>query len=149
MLGMDVHGKTLGVVGFGRIGQAVARRGVGFGMRVIYHSRRRAPEEVEHELRAVRREFGDLLAEADFVSINCALTDETRHLFGAKEFRRMKSTAVLVNTARGPVVDEAALAAALKAGEIFAAGIDVFEKEPEVFLDLLESQNAAIVPHLG
>jgi glyoxylate reductase len=91
----------------------------------------------------------DLLKEADFVSVNVALNDSTRHLFGEEQFRAMKPTAVLVNTARGPVVDEAALARALKAGEIFAAGIDVFEKEPEVHPELLECENAVIIPHLG
>ena len=149
MLGLDIHGKTLGVVGFGRIGQAVARRGLGFGMRVIYHSRHRVPHEVETELHAERRELDDLLAEADFVSVNCALTADTRHLFDAEAFKKMKSTGVLVNTARGPVVDEAALVDALQAGEIFAAGIDVFEKEPEVHAGLLECPNTAIIPHLG
>ncbi len=149
MLGLDVHGKVLGVVGLGRIGQAVARRAKGFGMRVIYHSRSRAPEDVERELGAEHRSFDDLLAESDFISINCSLNDKTRHLFGAEAFKRMKATAVLVNTARGPVVDEAALARALSDGEIFAAGVDVFEKEPEVHPDLLACENAAIIPHLG
>jgi glyoxylate reductase len=149
MLGMDVHGKTLGVVGFGRIGQAVARRALGFGMKVIYHSRQPAPEHIERELSAVRRSFEDLLAESDFVSVNCSLTPETRHLFGPEQFHKMKPTAILVNTSRGPVVDEAALAAALDAGDIFAAGVDVFEKEPEVDPNLLECENAVIIPHLG
>lgn len=149
MLGMEVHGKTIGVVGFGRIGQAVARRALGFGMKVIYHSRQPAPEHVEREFGAVQRSFEDLLAESDFVSINCALTPETRHLFGPEQFRKMKRTAILVNTSRGPVVDEAALAAALEAGEIFAAGIDVFEKEPDVHSDLLGRENVVVIPHLG
>jgi len=147
MLGVDVHGKTLGVVGFGRIGQAVARRASGFGMKVIYSSSS-GPRKVDG-IDAELREFGDLLAEADFISINVALNDGTRHLFGEEQFRVMKPTAVLVNTARGPVVDEAALARALKAEEIFAAGIDVFEKEPEVHPELLECENAVIIPHLG
>ena len=149
MLGMDVHGKILGVVGFGRIGQAVARRARGFGMRVIYTGRFPAPQEVERELVAAKVSFEDLLARSDFVSINVPLTEETRHLFGREQFRKMKRTAVLVNSARGPIVDEAELAAALKEGEIFAAGIDVFENEPEVHPDLLECENAVIVPHLG
>jgi glyoxylate reductase len=147
MLGVDVHGKTLGVVGFGRIGQAVARRAAGFGMRVIY-SNASGPRETPG-IDVEYREFDDLLGEADFVSINVALNDQTRHLFGEEQFRAMKPTAVLVNTARGPVVDEAALAKALKEGEIFAAGIDVFEKEPEVHPELLAAENAAVVPHLG
>ena len=149
MLGQDVHGKTVGVVGFGRIGQAVARRANGFGMRVVYFDVFRPPEEVERELGAEYRELDDLLAEADFISIHVALTPETRHLFGAEQFRRMKPTAVIVNSSRGPVIDEAALAAALREGEIFGAGLDVFEKEPEVHPDLLEAPNAVIVPHLG
>jgi glyoxylate reductase len=147
MMGVDIHGKTLGVVGFGRIGQAVARRASGFHMKVIYSSSS-GPREVEG-IDAEHREFDELLREADFVSVNVALNDSTRHLFGDEQFRAMKPTAVLVNTARGPVVDEAALARALKAGEIFAAGIDVFEKEPEVHPELLECENAVIIPHLG
>jgi glyoxylate reductase len=149
MLGRDVHGKTLGVVGFGRIGQAVARRGSGFGMRVIYFDVARPPEDVERELAAEYREFDALLAEADFISVHVALTPETRHLFGAEQLRAMKDTAVLVNTSRGPVIDEGALAEALDGGEIFAAGLDVFENEPEVHPRLLALDNAVIIPHLG
>ncbi len=149
MLGQDLHHKTLGVVGFGRIGQAVARRGHGFGMRVIYHDVYRPPAEVERELGAEFHELGDVLAEADFVSLHVNLTPETRHLINAERLRAMKSTAVLVNTSRGPVIDEAALADALRAGEIFAAGLDVFEKEPEVYPALLELENAVVIPHLG
>lgn len=149
MLGQDIHHKTLGIVGFGRIGRAVARRAHGFGMRVMYHDVTRAPEDVERELSADFRTFDELLAEADFISIHVALTPRTRHLFGAEQFRRMKPTAVLVNTSRGPVVDEAALAAALRAGDIFAAGLDVFENEPEVHPDLLDLDNVVVIPHLG
>lgn len=149
MLGQDVHGKTLGVVGFGRIGQAVARRAAGFGMRVIYHDVYRLPAEVETSLGAEFRELDDVLAEADFISVHVALTPQTRHLFGQEQFRRMKPTAVIVNTARGPVIDEAALASALRDGEIFGAGLDVFENEPEVHPDLLELDNAVVIPHLG
>jgi glyoxylate reductase len=149
MLGQDVHGKVLGVVGFGRIGQAVARRGGGFGMRVIYFDVARPPAEVERELGAEYRELDQLLAEADFISIHVALTPETRHLFGPEQFRKMKPTAVLVNTSRGPVIDEAALAEALAGGELFSAGLDVFEKEPEVHQRLLDLDNAVVIPHLG
>src|SRR5207247_1520054 len=138
MLGQDVHHKVLGIVGFGRIGQAVARRAQGFGMRVVYYDTYRPLAEVERELDAEFRELDDLLAEADFISIHVALTPETRHLFGAEQFRKMKPTAVVVNTSRGPVIDESALAEALKAGDIFAAGLDVFENEPEVHPELLE-----------
>jgi len=149
MLGQDIHGKTLGVVGFGRIGQSVARRAGGFGMKVVYFDVYRPSEEIERSVNAEYRELDDLLAEADFISIHVALTPETRHLFGAEQFRRMKDTAVIVNTSRGPVIDEAALAAALRDGEIFAAGLDVFEKEPEVHPDLLAQENAVVIPHLG
>jgi glyoxylate reductase len=149
MLGQDVHHKTIGIVGFGRIGQAVARRVKGFGMRVLYADAMQLPAEVEAETGAERRELDDLLAEADFVSIHTNLTDETRHLFGAEAFQRMKPTAVLVNTSRGPVVDEDALADALEHGEIFAAGLDVFEREPEVNTRLLDLDNVVVIPHLG
>jgi glyoxylate reductase len=149
MLGQDVHGKVLGIVGFGRIGQAVARRGGGFGMRVIYFDVARPPAEVERELGAEYRELDQLLAEADFISVHVALTPETRHLFGAQEFKQMKPTAVIVNSSRGPVIDEAALAEALAGGELFAAGLDVFEKEPEVHERLLYLDNAVVIPHLG
>jgi glyoxylate reductase len=149
MLGQDIHGKVLGIVGFGRIGQAVARRGGGFGMRVIYHDVARPPAEVEAELGAEYRELDDLLAEADFISIHVALTPETRHLFGPEQFRKMKPTAVLVNSSRGPVIDEAALVEALRAGELFAAGLDVFENEPDVHPGLVELPTAVIIPHLG
>jgi glyoxylate reductase len=149
MLGQDVHHKTIGVVGFGRIGQAVARRARGFGMRVLYSDAVQMPPAVEAETGAERRELNELLAEADFVSIHTNLTPETRHLFGAEAFALMKPTAVLVNTSRGPVVDESALAEALAAGEIFAAGLDVFEREPEVEERLLSLENVVVIPHLG
>jgi glyoxylate reductase len=149
MLGQDVHHKVLGIVGFGRIGQAVARRARGFGMRVVYYDTYRPPAGVERELGAEFREFDDLLAEADFISIHVALTPETRHLFGAEQFRKMKPTAVIVNTSRGPVIDESALVEALKAGDIFAAGLDVFENEPEVHPELLQRDSAVVIPHLG
>lgn len=149
MLGQDVHHKTLGIVGFGRIGQAMARRAQGFGMRAIYYDVYRPPRDIEEQYATEYREFEDLLAEADLLTIHVALTPETRHLFGAEQFRKMKSTAVLVNSSRGPVIDEAALAAALKSGEIFGAGLDVFEKEPEVHEGLLELENVVIIPHLG
>jgi glyoxylate reductase len=149
MLGQDVHGKVLGIVGFGRIGQAVARRGKGFGMSVVYYDVFRPSSDVEQVLGAQYRGLDELLAEADLISVHVALTPETRHLFGSEQFRKMKPTAVLVNTSRGPVIDEAALVDALRAGELFAAGLDVFEKEPEVHQGLLELDNAAIIPHLG
>jgi len=149
MLGQDVHHKTMGIVGFGRIGQAVARRAKGFGMDVIYADAFQLPADVEAETGAQRVNLEELLERADFVSIHTNLTPETRHLFGAEQFTRMKHTAVLVNTSRGPVVDEAALADALEAGEIFAAGLDVFEHEPDVHPKLLGLENAVVIPHLG
>lgn len=149
LLGQDVHGKVLGIVGFGRIGQAVARRGKGFGMPVLYYDVFRPSSDVEEALDAEYRELDGLLAESDLVSIHVALTQETRHLFGPEQFRRMKPTAVLVNSSRGPVIDEGALVEALRAGELFAAGLDVFENEPEVHPGLLELDNAVVLPHLG
>jgi len=149
MLGQDVHHKTIGIVGFGRIGQAVARRAKGFGMDVIYADAVRMPPEVEAETQARRVDLDDLLEQADFVSIHVNLTQETRHLFGHERFKRMKPTAVIVNTSRGRVVDEGALADALESGEIFAAGLDVFENEPEVNPRLLDLENVVVIPHLG
>jgi glyoxylate reductase len=149
MLGQDVHHKTLGIVGFGRIGHALARRAQGFGMRVLYFDVYRPSRQLEQELHAEYRELDDLLAESDFVSLHTNLSEETRHLINAERLARMKATAVLVNTSRGPVIDEAALAQALRDGEIFGAGLDVFEHEPEVHPDLLELDNAVVIPHLG
>lgn len=149
MLGQDVHHKTLGVVGFGRIGQALARRALGFGMRVLYYDMYRPSAEVEREFGAQYRDVDDLLRESDFVSLHTNLTEGTRHLINAKRLAIMKPTAVLVNTSRGPVIDEAALARALQEGRIFAAGLDVFEREPLVHPDLLACENAVIIPHLG
>ena len=142
-LGVDVYGATLGIVGFGQIGRAVARRGAGFAMRVIHHARHDTGEE------GFVAELDQLLEIADVVSLHVPLTEETRHLIGARELQRMKPTAVLVNTARGPVVDEAALAAALDDGEIFAAGLDVYEDEPEVSPALLGAPRTVLYPHIG
>jgi glyoxylate reductase len=149
MLGQDIHHRTIGIVGFGRIGQAMARRAAGFDMRIVYYDAFRPPAEIEQALGAEFRELDDLLAESDFVSLHTNLSPQTRHLINSARLAQMKSTAVLVNTSRGPVVDEQALAAALRDGEIFAAGIDVFEREPEVHPDLLACENAVIVPHLA
>ena len=146
--GLDVWGKTLGIVGMGRIGRAVARRGKGFGMEILYHNRSRN-EETEEELGARYVGLEDLLRESDFVSIHAPLTDETRHLIGERELGLMAETAVFVNTSRGPVVDEAALAQALREGRIFAAGLDVYEGEPEVHPGLLELENVVLAPHIG
>jgi glyoxylate reductase len=148
LVGTDVWGKTLGIVGFGRIGRAMARRAGGFGMRVTYANPKRVPEEIESGLKAEYRELDGLLGEADFVSIHVPLRENTRGLFGAEQFRKMKRTAILINTSRGAVVDEAALVSALESGVIAGAGLDVFEKEPEVHPGLLRA-NVALAPHLG
>lgn len=149
LLGQDIHGATLGLVGVGRIGGAVARRAKGFGMRIMYTDAVALPSEVEEELGAIRVDLPRLLGEADFVSLHVPLTEETRHLISTEELAQMKPTAVLVNTSRGPVVDEAALAEALAQGRIFAAGLDVFEREPEVHPGLLGLDNAVLAPHIA
>lgn len=146
--GLDVHGKTLGVVGAGRIGQAVGRRAAGFSMKILYTSRERKVA-FERETGARRVPLERLLGESDFVSIHVALTPETRGLIGARELGLMKRTAILVNTARGPIVDEAALARALRSGRLRAAGLDVFEREPKVHPDLLKLENVVLCPHIG
>ncbi|MCL6499645.1 MAG: D-glycerate dehydrogenase [Firmicutes bacterium] len=149
MLGQDVYGRTLGVVGLGRIGRAVARRALGFGMRVLYTSRRRH-EDAERELGVQWRELDDLLAESDFVSLHTPLTPETHRLISRERLRRMKPTAVLVNTCRGAVVDEAALVEALREGWIWAAGLDVFDREPlPPDSPLLSLDNVVLLPHIG
>ena len=139
-LGRDVHGATLGVVGYGRIGQAVARRAAGFGMQVLHHTR--------HDTGAPgwRADVDDLLRESDIVSLHVPLSDATRHLIDDRRLRLLRPDAVLVNTARGPVVDEAALAAALEDGRIFAAGLDVYEREPEVHPRLLAAPRTVLLP---
>jgi glyoxylate reductase len=146
--GLDVWDKKLGIVGMGRIGQAVARRARGFGMEILYHNRSRK-YDAENELGARYLGFEDLLRESDFVSVHTPLTEATRHLIGAEELERMKPESVLVNTSRGPVVDEGALADALESGRIFAAGLDVYEEEPKVHPKLLELENVVLAPHIG
>lgn len=146
--GYDVWGKTLGIIGMGRIGRAVARRGKGFGMQIAYHNRSR-DEEAERELGARYLDLEELLGEADYVSIHTPLTPETRHLIGARELEMMKPASVLVNTSRGPVLDEVALAEALAERRIFAAGLDVYEEEPKVHPKLLELENVVLAPHIG
>jgi glyoxylate reductase len=146
--GADVWGKTLGVVGFGRIGQAVARRAQGFRMRVIYTSGHRVPAEIEKQLGAEYRTLDALLAESDFISLHTPLTDTTRHMISAPQFAAMKPTAYIVNTSRGPVIDEAALIAALAAGRIAGAALDVYERELEI-PDGLRRPNVVMTPHIG
>jgi len=148
LLGAEVHGKTLGIVGMGRIGQAVARRAAGFAMRVLYASRRDVPAGAGGGTWQ-RRPLQDLLTESDFVSLHVPLTPETRHLIGTRELQRMKPTAYLINTARGPVVDETALADALASGRIAGAGLDVYEQEPRVHPGLLALPQVVALPHLG
>lgn len=149
LLGTDVYGKTLGIFGIGRIGQAVAKRAVGFDMRIVYSSRRRLSEEDEKKLGAIYVSKDELLAQSDFVSIHCPFTPETRHAFGLREFETMKRTSFLINTARGPIVDEAALAAALKQKVIAGAALDVYEEEPKIHPELFACENAVLIPHLG
>jgi len=140
-MGKDIYGSTLGIVGYGRIGRAVARRGKGFGMKVIYYSRRRDEEGFV--------EFEELLESSDFVSVHVPLTKETYHMFSEKEFRKMREDAIFVNTSRGKVVDERALVEALKNGEIGGAALDVFEFEPMVSEELKKMENVVLTPHIG
>jgi glyoxylate reductase len=148
-LGAGIQGKTLGIVGLGRIGAATARRAKAFGMNVAYTGRRRAARELEVELGARFLALDDLLAASDVVSLHVPLTEETRHLVDKRRLRLMRPTAYLVNTARGPVVDEAALVDALRARVIAGAGLDVYEREPEVHPGLVELENVVLLPHLG
>jgi glyoxylate reductase len=149
MLGSSLRGNLLGIVGLGGIGRRVAERARGFGMEIAYCQRHPASPEVEAEFEAERLPLEQLLARADVVSLHCPLTPQTRHLIGAAELAAMKPSAALVNAARGPIVDERALAAALAAGEIGAAGLDVYEHEPRVEPTLLGLENVVLSPHLG
>ena len=148
LVGTDVWGKTLGIVGFGRIGKAMARRASGFRMKVIYTDAVRATVEAEKELRAEYRDMNALLAESDFISVHTPLLPETRGLFNAAKFEHMKQTAFLINTSRGPVVDEAALVGALENGKIAGAALDVFEKEPAIHPGL-NRPNVVLAPHIA
>jgi gluconate 2-dehydrogenase len=148
-LGMDACGRTLGILGMGRIGQAIARRAAGFRMPVIYHNRSRLPEAVEHECKARYVDKATLLRESDFLVLVLPLTPQNRHAIGAAELAQMKPTAVLVNVARGGIVDDEALAAALASGGLAAAALDVFEGEPAVNPALLELDNVLLSPHIA
>ncbi|NIE64894.1 D-glycerate dehydrogenase [Burkholderia sp. Ax-1719] len=148
-LGADIHGATLGVIGMGRIGQALARRAQGFNMRVIYHNRSRVAPEIERELNAEYRSKADLLKEADHVVLVLPYTPENHHTIGAAELALMKPTATLTNIARGGIVDDAALAEALRTRRIASAGLDVFEGEPAVHPALLEVDNVVLTPHIA
>ncbi len=149
LLGSGLQGKTLGVVGLGGIGAATARRAKAFGMQIVYSSRNACDPAIAEELGADRLDMDEMLSSADIISVHCPYSDATHHLMGAEQFALMKETAYLINTARGPIVDEAALVEALSSGQIAGAGLDVFEKEPTVHEGLLALDNVALVPHLG
>lgn len=149
-MGFSLYGATLGVFGMGRIGRSVAKRAKAFGMNIIYYEPKYglSPEQ-EKELEATRVSLEELLSRSDIITIHAPLTPETRHLFGEKEFKQMKSTAFLINAARGPIVDEQALVTALKTGEIAGAGLDVFENEPNVSAEMRALENVVMTPHAG
>ncbi len=148
-LGMPVYGQTLGIYGMGRIGQSIARKALAFGMKVIYHNRNRVSTQIEQDLKATYVDFDTLLRESDFVSLNAPATAETFHLMGEEEFKKMKKSAILINTARGSLVDEQALIKALQTKEIHGAGLDVFENEPKISPELFELDNVVLTPHIG
>jgi lactate dehydrogenase-like 2-hydroxyacid dehydrogenase len=148
-LGADIHHATLGIIGMGRIGRAIARRAAGFDMRVVYYNRNRLPEADEQGLGATRVERDELLAQSDFVIVMVPYSQATHHLIGAAEIAKMKPSAILVNTARGGIVDDAALVEALKAGRIAGAGIDVFEGEPKLHAGYVGLPNVVLTPHIG
>ena len=149
MLGADVHGATLGLIGVGRIGRGVAHRAKGFNMRVLYYDPQPLPPDAERELNAARVDLGRLLAESDFVSVHVPLTQQTQHLLSTPQFAQMKRSAILINTSRGPVVDEAALVEALNAKKIAGAGLDVYEREPAVHPGLIPMPNVVLAPHIA
>jgi lactate dehydrogenase-like 2-hydroxyacid dehydrogenase len=148
-LGMQVTGAMLGIIGMGRIGKALCRRARACGMDVIYYKRRRLDLNEETKLGAIYADMDDLLAQSDFVSLNAPYTPETHHIIGTEELKRMKSTAILINTSRGPLVDERALVEALKAGEIYGAGLDMFEFGDHPLPELLTMDNVVLTPHIG
>lgn len=147
--GTELHGKTLGLYGFGRIGQAMARRGRGFGMRVLYHARHRVAPDLEGETQAQFVGFPDLLRESDFLSLHAPLNPESNLAFGAAQLAQMRAGAFFINTARGKIVHEGALVEALKAGKLAGAGLDVFENEPQIHPALLEMKNVVVAPHIA
>jgi len=149
MLGQDVYGATLGIIGIGRIGRGVAHRAKGFNMRVLYYDPQPLPREAEEQLGATRVDLNRLVAESDFISVHVPLTQETQHLISTAQFNAMKRNAILVNTSRGPVVDEAALVEALNGRKLAGAGLDVFEREPAVHPGLLSLPNVVLAPHIA
>ncbi len=148
-LGVDVHHATLGIVGMGRIGQAIARRAAGFDMKVIYHNRKPIEPELEHKCNAAYVSFEELLAQSDFIVLQVPYSPATHHLIGAAQLAKMKPTAILINSTRGGVVDDAALVAALKNGTIRGAGLDVYENEPKLHPEFLKLDNVVLAPHVG
>jgi gluconate 2-dehydrogenase len=148
-LGIDVHHATLGIFGMGRIGQAIARRAAGFEMKVLYHNRKRVASDIELRLSATHVTKDELLRQSDFVVLQVPYSPETHHMIGARELKLMKPTAILINSTRGGVVDDAALIAALKSGVIRAAGLDVFENEPRLNPEFLRLDNVVLMPHIG
>lgn len=149
MLGADVHGKILGIIGFGRIGKAVAKRALGFDMHIIYYDTQEVNAEIIPGRKALYLPLSLVISHADFISIHVPLTKETHHFIGEKEFRLMKETAYLINTSRGPIVDEKALVKTLKEKKIAGAGLDVYEEEPKIHPELLKLDNAILLPHIG
>ena len=149
LLGRKTHGKTLGIIGFGRIGQAVAKRAQGFNMNILYNKRTPLDQAEESKLGVEFAKLDKLLKDSDFITINASLNDSTYHLIDEKEFKKMKDNAIVVNTGRGPIINENALVKALKQKEIFGAGLDVYEEEPKVNPELLELDNVILTPHTG
>ena len=149
LLGSSIQDRTLGIIGMGQIGRALARRASAFGLNIVYSNRRPVGDDVSSGLGARFGTLDELLAESDIVSVNCPYSPETHHLIDATRLAQMKPTATLINTARGPIVDEAALVAALEAGTIIGAGLDVFEQEPAVHEGLLDREDVVLIPHLG
>ena len=148
-LGYDIYGKTLGLVGLGRIGQAVARRAAGFNMRVVFHDPESIPDRIIKELGVTRLPFDELLRVSDFISLHVPLFPETHHLLNDHTFALMKPTCIVINTSRGPVVDEKALVRAVRDGKIAGAGLDVFEREPEIEPELFAMENVILAPHIA
>jgi len=149
MLGQDVFGATLGIIGIGRIGRGVAHRAKGFNMRVLYYDPQPLPAEAEQQLNVTRSSLERLIAEADFISVHVPLTEQTHHLLSTQQFNQMKRNAILVNTSRGPVVDEAALVQALADKKLAGAGLDVYEREPAVHPGLVPMPNVVLAPHIA
>jgi len=149
MLGQDVFGATLGIIGIGRIGRGVAHRAKGFNMRVLYYDPQPLPAEAEQQLNVTRSSLERLIAESDFISVHVPLTEQTHHLLSTQQFNQMKRSAILVNTSRGPVVDEAALVQALADKKLAGAGLDVYEREPAVHPGLIPMPNVVLAPHIA